>query len=729
MLRVTPGRLDFTAGLDLLEEELRFLLGSSVLQPPKPMRGSTWINEFGRISAETSGQPGKVTLWGYQREPADVICGNGHDQITVMKGTRVGYSNLVKQCIAFNLVHEATSVFVVQPTDREAENFWRQELAPMFRDIKELAALRRRPVRGEPADTISDIMLSNHGMLYLRGAESDANLRGKAARRRYGDEFDAPGWRPKAKGDGNKLDLMRARGEGFADGCDVVGSTPLDVDTSNVYAEWLRSDQRHLNFTCPHCGGFQRLVWGGRKEGRGIWYDLVPGTQRVARVYYKCEHGGCEIDESKKFEMVEGGVWVPDRPDVERHAGYHMWQGMSYHPKASWTRIVQRWLDAQGDPAKLKVFWNNTLGLPWTPIEGKTISASSLAERCEPYPAACPDDVVVITMGGDTQKGSEDQSLVGAAKERVEISVWGWGRGKECWLLGHWILDQHEPWSDECAAQVDAILKRPFTKRNGTELFVQAAAFDIGGGFGDQVKNFCANRPRRNLWPVKGANIPKGTRRGFIWPKAASKAAKAARTQWFMLDTQLAKDQLEVTMKRGGRGPGTVHFPSWCAQTDFFEGLTAEHKTFIKANGGWHWDHKNKKANSGEEWDAWVYALSALEGLQVSDRKWTNLNVAADKAGVAAYVPPHDPETGELIEEPLVTVHDVGPDRSAQAEEHHDVVQIDIAHAVTAAETAAAVPLPKPPPAEALPPPPGAPPRKVRAPIRRAGGGLMRSSW
>src|SRR5690606_27279369 len=122
----------------------------------------------------------------------------------------------------------------------------------------------------------------NAAMLYMRGAENDDNFRGKAARRRIGDEFEAKGWRSNKKGSrGNKLALLRSRGEGYYDGSDIIGSTPLDLDNSNIYPEWLKSDQRLFHFTCPHCSRFQPLVWGSRKEGRGQLMNVRrPGEAR-----------------------------------------------------------------------------------------------------------------------------------------------------------------------------------------------------------------------------------------------------------------------------------------------------------------------------------------------------------------------------------------------------------------------------------------------------------------
>lgn len=96
------------------------------------------------------------------------------------------------------------------------------------------------------------------------------------------------------------------------------------------------------------------------------------------------------------------------------------------------------------------------------------------------------------------------------------------------------------------------------------------------------------------------------------------------------------------------RGPGAMTFPATFSDT-YFDGLSAE-KLHIDKKGLRHWQRK-KSSQTGEEWDCLIYAYAALCGLQASVREYRHLNLAARKLGIEDVLPPHDPETGELLED------------------------------------------------------------------------------
>src|SRR5690606_6461882 len=82
----------------------------------------------------------------------------------------------------------------------------------------------------------------------------------------------------------------------------------------------------------------------------------------------------------------------------------------------------------------------------------------------------------------------------------------------------------------------------------------------------------------------------------------------------------------------------------------YFDGLASE-KVFTNKAGQRFWKRTGK--NTGEEWDCLIYAYAALCGLQASYREYRDLNLAAKKIGIKDVLPPHDPETGEILDEPI----------------------------------------------------------------------------
>jgi phage terminase large subunit GpA-like protein len=518
----------------------------------------------------------------------------------------------------------------------------------------------------------------------------------------FGDEVDADAWRnTSVTSQGDKFELLRGRGTDFWDSKLIVGSTPTLRETSLIWREYQASDRRKYYVPCPHCGEMQVLVWGKPNEA-GMQWKLAPDGY-IEDVWYRCVND-CTITEDHKEEMVSAGEWRPTaKPRRPGHRGYHIWQAYSLAPKAAWPNLVQQYLDAKANPDKDQVFRNTVLGEPWDLLEGKSISMEGLAARSEPYPAECPDEAVLLTAGVDNQNGSEDQDAEGAQRARIEVSVWAWGRGEESWLLGHWILDRHDPYSPESIEELDALLTRSFAKRDGTEMRIAAAAIDMGG-FNQEVKDFCRLRFKRNVWCVKGDAKKRGTRGASVWPRKASRKDGNA---WYMLDTQLAKDALGRRMKIESPGPGYMHFPESVAD-DYFEGLTAE-KLTIDKRGNRDWKPKNKKKNSGEEWDCLVYAYAALQGHKATFKPFRDLSLAADRMGIAKRDPAADEDGAEAV----------GPDRSAQSARREAEVAQEGGKAPSAAKQRRASGPQAPAPAPA--PTPGVKQRRPRT--------VARSSW
>lgn len=637
---MTSQPLDLSPGRISLAEQLTSLR-SGPLQFPPVVNIVDWIETHGRLSKEVSAEPGEVRLYGYQKGMALAMAEPGVRQVTVLKGARIGYSQVSSLVIAYMLGQEGTSVLVAQPTDDDAKDFAKTNLDTLFRDVTPLREIVRTITRSESQDTWSDRIYRNGAVLKIRGAASDDAFRRITTRINVGDEVDADAWRnTTASSQGDKFKLLETRGATFWNSKLIVGSTPLLRDTSLIYREWLLSDQRRYYVPCPYCQEMQYLKWGGKDVAHGIKWS-VDEDGRVTDAWYVCEHCETRIDERHKASMDAAGEWRPTAiAKKPGNIGFHCWAGMSLFPKAGWKYLAQEWLEAQGNADLLQPFINLVLGEPFDALQGKVIQAEGLAQRREAYPAEVPDGVVAITAGIDVQSGSENQDV--GSRARLEMSIWGWGRGEESWLISHQVLDEHEPFSPESQKELDEILQRPLLKRDGSKQMIQACAIDIGGGYGTEVKDFCRTRSRRNVWAIKGRNGRLGTRTAAIWPRKPSRKDGNA---WYMIDSQLSKDVWSRRLKTEAPGPGFVHFPM-SADEAYFAGLTAE-KLVIDKRGNRYWQRK-KSSETGEAWDCAVYALAALQGLKIASKAFKDLSLAADRMNLAKVAEEYD-----------------GPDRSA----------------------------------------------------------------
>ncbi|WP_279482265.1 terminase gpA endonuclease subunit [Aureimonas sp. SK2] len=691
-LPVHTGEAAFARAMDSLRND--------VLQIPPPLLPSEWISQNVRLANGESSKSGQVTLRGYQREPANRLMDPDCSQVTVRKGTQVGWSMLTSFLTCYSVTYLGSRVIYVQPTDDDAQGFYDENIDPRTRDIPAFAAIIRTPARGQPQDKWDLHMYRNGGILYMRGAASDDAARRIKGRHIFCDEVNAEAWQGRGgeKDQGNKFDLFRERGTDFWDSKVYAGSSPTHRDTIGEKA-WQESTKGVYHVPCPHCGQFQELVWGGPKIKHGFKYD-VDARGVVTRCWYVCVHCEKDIDETEKVRMDDLGHYVHQIPKVPGNYGYHWPQWLSQAPKANWANIAQRWLAAQGDPEKLKAWINNFAGEPWDDLSGGGMDADAAHAMTVPYPAEVPDDVVVMTAGVDTQTNKEGSEIETIASR--EVTVVGWSRHEMPRVIGHWIV-AGEPGTPDADAALDAILQRGFRKRDGSEHFVQASANDMGGHFGDATKLYAHQRIKRNVWAIKGKNNALGSRSPAVWPKKVSRD-KAKGMSFYMIDTQLAKDAVGRKLKV--TGPDGPTFPSSLPE-DYFKGLTAE-KFVVDKRGRKFWMRKSK-ANTGEPWDCLIYSYAALCGLKQSFLRWRDLNVAADRAGISRD-PAHDPETGEISDAYG------GPDRSAQAE------ATDIEPATEARDAAPAAPPMAPvrvaasePPAPP-PPPPSRPPPVVRRP-------------
>jgi phage terminase large subunit GpA-like protein len=98
----------------------------------------------------------------------------------------------------------------------------------------------------------------------------------------------------------------------------------------------------------------------------------------------------------------------------------------------SWREIAAAWEAAvskeSGSAAAIKTFKNTELGETWVE-EGEAPDWQRLVERREDY------RIGSVPLGGLLLVGAAD-----VQKDRIEASIWAFGRGKESWLVEHRVL-------------------------------------------------------------------------------------------------------------------------------------------------------------------------------------------------------------------------------------------------------------------------------------------------
>jgi len=530
----------------------------------------------------------------------DAITNPKIEQISVMKSARVGYSKILNHVAAFHIHQDPCPIMIVQPTIEDAQGYSKEEIAPMLRDTPCLKGVVSEAKSKDGANTILQKQFPG-GSLSLVGANSPRGFRRVSRRVVLFDEVD--GYPPSAGTEGDQIKLGIRRTEYYWNRKIVAGSTPTVKDFSRVERMFLQGDQRRYFVPCPDCGHMQYLKWASMK-----WRDDDPDTAS-----YCCESCGVWIPAAKKRWMVERGEWRPTAPGNGKHVSFHIWAAYSYSPNASWSTLVEEFLDAKNDAEQLKTFVNTVLGETWEDEYASKVGADALSERSadEKYKqGVVPAEALLLTVGCDTQD------------DRLSLSVWGWGREEQGWLIDR-VKIYGDPSRKEVWKQLDEIVQTPYESEDGRELKPMVVAIDSGGHHTSEVYQYARERQSLGVVAIKGMstkNKPPIGKASKVDLNAQGKTLKKG-AQVFPVGSDTIKSLLFGRLKHNDVGPGYLHFyPT--VDKDYFEELTAE-KQILRFRNGFPeriWVKKSSARN--EALDELVYAYAALNRVyQIKDRR------------------------------------------------------------------------------------------------------------
>lgn len=551
---------------------------ASLLNPPSKLKISEWAERHRVLAREASAEPG---LWSNARtpylvEPMDVAVDRRVHTVTLMFGAQMGKTEVVLNVLGRYAHLEPVPMLVLQPNERPmAESFSKDRLAPMIRESDALRRVFSSPKSRDSANTILHKGFKG-GHVTMVGANSPAGLATRPICVTLSDEIDR---HPvSAGGEGDPLTLAEKRTTTFGHRKKRYRlSTPTVKGLSRIEASYLEGDQREYFVPCPHCAELQVLTWAGIR-----WTDNDPETA----AYYCCECGA-EIPESMKAGMVARGRWIAGAP-FNGHASFHASALIS--PFVRWPEVVREFLEAKADPQRLQVWVNTVLGEPWEE-DGDVMDSGTLLARREEYNAEVPGRVAVLTAAVDIQD------------DRLEVFVWGWGRGEECWLIRHEYL-YGDPGLDEPWESAEAVLGDIYQHESGARLKVAATAVDTGGHHTDRAYSWVRERHARRVWAIKGV--------GGEGKPILGRISKANRWKVKLLPVGVhaAKDTLHSRLRMTEAGPGYVHLPEW-ADEELVAQLVSE-KRVTKYRNGRPYREWVKTRNRNEALDGWNYGYAAL---------------------------------------------------------------------------------------------------------------------
>jgi phage terminase large subunit GpA-like protein len=589
------------------------------LTPDPLLTVSEWADRHRFLSPRASAEPGRYRTdrTPYMRAIMDALSpSNPARRIVVMKAAQAGFTEAGNNWIGYVIHHVPGPMLAVQPTVELAKRFSRQRIEPL---IAESPALRDRVKPARSRDAGNTVLSKEFpaGLLVITGANSAVGLRSMPARYLFLDEVDA--YPASADEEGDPVALAEARTRTFSWRSKIfLGSTPTIHGISRIEREYEASDQRRFFVPCPHCDHWQWLQFE-----RLRWDKGEPDT-----AHYACESCDGRIEEHHKTGMMAAGEWRPTAaPDDPGTIGFHL--SALYSPVGwmSWATIARMWESAQATDEAKRSFKNGVLGLTWIET-GEAPDWQRLYERRGAWRiGTVPSGGLFLTAGADVQK------------DRIEVSVWAWGRGLTSWLVDH-IIISGGPEHAEAWAELSSLLDRTWPHAHGARLGLAKLGIDTGYE-APAVYAWARAAGQAQVAPVKGVEgfnraspvmgpsyvdvteAGRKLRRGArLWTVAV--ATFKSETYRFLRLVRPIDEELAA----GARDPaGYVHLPR-NIEAEWVKQLVAEQLVTVKTRRGFQRLEWQKLRERNEVLDCRVYARAAawIAGAdRWTDEKWRDL--------------------------------------------------------------------------------------------------------
>jgi phage terminase large subunit GpA-like protein len=578
--------------------------------PRKKITVSQWSDKNIILSRKTSPEPGpwRTDRNPILREPMDCLSARSPVHDVVLKfPIQMGKSEVGRNAVGYWMTECPGPIMACFPAEVSMNKWINQKLNPMLEDSPNVRNVLLSTNTRNAANTkeFKDFL---GGQLYIEHAGAPARLKSTSVKYMLVDELTE--FANLLKSGDDPLVMLEDRYSAYTSiykRLDI--SSPGIKGICRIDERFEASDQRHYRMPCPHCLAEITFEWSGLQ-----W------TQGGKDVVYVCPECACIIHEHQKTDMIMSGRWIPTFPDRPMR-GYTvncLYYQIGLGPR--WERLVEMWLGAQNDPAKLKTFINSRLAEAWEDPSMRKVKLNVIADRAEPYRLRmAPTGVGAITAGVDTQDN------------RLAVQIVGWGKGMACWVLDYIEL-MGDPADDAVWVQLTDLLNRPIEHINGHKLPVMATCIDAGGHRTEAVKNYVRQRLIRRPTVIFGAvpnNAPVLSR-----PKAQDVTwrGKTDRRGVYIhhVGTVGIKNVLFGRLSTDGDkdiGQRLVHFSDELPR-EYFTGIVSETfdpraNRFIKKSGA-----------RNEPLDTWVYAYAAAHHPELrlhlyTHAKWDELVVVS----------------------------------------------------------------------------------------------------
>jgi phage terminase large subunit GpA-like protein len=520
----------------------------------------------------------------------DACCDPKNTEVVIMSAAQLGKSEALLNIIGYHIDNDPSPILMLQPSLDMAQSFSKDRVANGLLASTPCLKDKVKSPRARDSGNTTLHKTFPGGSITLVGANSPSGLASRPVRLVLCDEVDR--YPTSAGSEGDPIQLARKRASTFWNRRIVMVSTPTNKGASRIEDAFEKSDQRRYYVPCQHCDHKQTLKWANVQ-----WTDSNPETAK-----YQCEECAVLWSDADRRKAVKEGGWVATA-EFNGIAGFAI-SGL-YSPWTPLTEGVKDFLLVKKNPEQLKVWTNTYLGESWED-QGEAIDEFNLMDRAESFDGKVPEEVVFLTCGVDVQD------------DRLELSVIGWGRDEESWVITHEIV-YGDPSTPHLWTALGTHIYKTYPTHDGRDLPIRATTIDSGGHFTNAVYSYAKQNAGRRVFAIKGVG---GEGRAIVGRPSKNNIGKC---NLFPVGVDTAKDTLFGRLRVADIGASYIHFSDHLTP-EYYKQLTAE-KIITKYHRGFKKRVFQKIRARNEALDCFVYAMAAYAILGI------NVNALADKAG------------------------------------------------------------------------------------------------
>jgi phage terminase large subunit GpA-like protein len=538
---------------------------ASAATPPAPMSPSAWAAK----NLVLPDGPHANDYWSpdLALHMVDIVDALGPDEpdneITVMKSAQTGFTTGLIILAGHSIDRDPCRMMIVQPTSGALSDFNKEKLQPAI----EASPVLARKVRGITSRSAEGSTATSKqfagGSLTLAIASSAADLRSKTIKKAFLDEIDE--YPDDLDGQGDPIEMVEARQISFLNSADwkrLKISTPTVKGSSKIEADYLAGDQRRWHVGCPGCG--DRFVF--EFDRTHFRFDEAPPYL----AHYVTPCCGTIIEGHEKNAVYRTGRYIATAPGHGKRKSFHFCAMSS--PLVPWNEVARKFVEAAGNPLKLKAFYNLWLGLPYE-VRGDAPDHVKLMERREHdlIRGHIPPLGLILTGAADVQMNG------------IYWEVKAYGPDRQKWIVDAGVIggDTTDPHGG-AFLELAKVHDREWPDAYGSTRRVDG--FGVDSGFRSHVVyTWCRNRTGafaldgRDGWSKPALGMPtlqdidfggKRIRKGVqLWP-VGTWPLKGAHYDDLRKDGIKAGKEADPT--------GYCHFGTWLDES-YFRQVTSEY--------------------------------------------------------------------------------------------------------------------------------------------------------